>query len=167
MSGSCEGPPPPAPAAEPAREPLWSVVLTAGCRYALAAVFLMAALTKIADLSGFRDRVVLRTGLPPRLAEAVGASLPWLELTCALCLVLGTMRREASALLAILLLLFIGHALLSPAGDECGCFLFPATAPASRWLPLGRNLLLLGCALRTCGASLSWPRRARAFRRSA
>jgi putative oxidoreductase len=129
-----------------------SALWLAGCRYTLAAVFLMAALTKIVDLSAFTDRVVLHAGLPYPIARATAAVLPWLELTCGLCLAAGAMRREAALLLALLLLGFLTHALLRPAQPDCGCFLFPGLSAQTTplWRQVVRNLLLLGCALCVC-----------------
>jgi uncharacterized membrane protein YphA (DoxX/SURF4 family) len=136
----------PLPPARPAR---WASLLVGACRYLLGGVFLMAALTKVADLPAFRDHVILHTGLPYRVALVVAAWLPWLELTCGLCLIVGAMRREAALLLAVLLLLFLGHGLIRPAAGECACLLFPGTSAASSspWWNLLRNLLLLGCAV--------------------
>jgi putative oxidoreductase len=139
--------PPPAPGAE---RLAWRA-LTWACRWALAVVFLMAALTKLGDLTAFTDRVVLRSGLPHTLAVVVAAYLPWLELTCGLCLALRVMQREAAALLALLLLVFLGQALLRPIEADCGCFFFPGpTASGPAWWPIVRNLLLLGAAMRAC-----------------
>jgi len=127
----------------------WSRWLTLGCQYVLAVTFLMAALTKITDLSAFRERVVLHSGLPAQGAELVAAYLPWLELTCGACLVLGVMRREAAALLALLLLLFVVQALVRPLEMDCGCLLFlgPSPPASSGWL-IARNLLLFCCGIR-------------------
>ena len=134
MSGSIAA----CPSADPERprRRLIHLVIVPVCRYLLAAVFLAAAVTKLTDLPGFRDRLVLHSGLPARLADATAVSLPWLELTCALCLVIGLARREAAVLLAGLLVIFLVHALAVSGGSECGCFLLPqAWEPAARpWL---------------------------------
>jgi uncharacterized membrane protein YphA (DoxX/SURF4 family) len=113
----------------------------------------MAALTKVADLPGFTDHVVVHSGLPYRIALLVAAWLPWLELTCGLCLAVGAMQREAALLLALLLLLFIVQGLIHPTTGECGCLLFPGRAAQSTpvWWNLLRNLLLLGCAVPVVG----------------
>jgi hypothetical protein len=64
------------------------------------------------------------------------------------------MRREASLLVAILLVFFIAHALARPAQPDCGCFLFPGLSEqaAPLWRQVVRNLLLLGCAVWLCRA---------------
>src|SRR5262249_12881438 len=101
--GICTNSPLPARGGDPAVHPLVSQALSLICRYVLAAVFLMAAVSKITDLGGFADQVVLHSGLPFRAALVVAGVLPWLELTCGVCLAFGRAVREAALLLAILL----------------------------------------------------------------
>ena len=127
-----------------------AVVLTFGCRYILAAVLLMAAVTKLTDGGEFADHVVLHSGLPSRIAVAVVALLPWLELTCGTCLALGFAVREAALLSALLLSALLAYALTHLGQIDCRCFLFPMPSPQSTWWPAVRNGLLLMCALWTC-----------------
>jgi uncharacterized membrane protein YphA (DoxX/SURF4 family) len=81
----------------------------------------------------------------------VAAVLPWLELTCGLCLLSGQAAREAAVLALILLIAFTAHGLFQPGESDCGCVLWPArwSPPAGRPGMLARNLLLMACALRT------------------
>jgi uncharacterized membrane protein YphA (DoxX/SURF4 family) len=119
------------------------------CRLALGAFFLVAAVSKVTDPHGFRDYLTVHAGLGSSSAFAVAAALPWLELVCGLCLVSGMASREAAALTAVLLAVFIVHGLLYPVESDCGCALWPAKLsppPGRLWL-LGRNLLLLACAI--------------------
>src|SRR5262249_50768217 len=118
-----------------------------GCRYVLAAVFLMAAITKITDLSGFTDEMVLHSGLPYYPALALAAILPWLELTCGVCLALGYAVREAASILVLLLLALLCYSLTHLGQTDCHCFLFPTRTPEWMWWPTIRNSLLLACAL--------------------
>ena len=121
-----------------------------GCRYVLAAVFLMAAVTKITDLSGFTDEMVLHSGMPYYPALAVAAILPWLELTCGLCLALGYGVREAALILVLLLLALLCYSVTHLGQTDCHCFLFPTRTPEWKLWPTIRNSLLLACALVTC-----------------
>jgi uncharacterized membrane protein YphA (DoxX/SURF4 family) len=134
---------PPAPPA-PDRRRWWLAVLRTACRFVLAAVFLMAALTKITDLAGFEDRIVLHAGLPSGLDTAVVIILPWLELTCGACLALGYASREAALVTAVMLIGFVAHGLFNLSERDCGCFLFPRIMEAgpSGWHPV-RDVLLL------------------------
>jgi uncharacterized membrane protein YphA (DoxX/SURF4 family) len=134
-------------------------VVTAVCRYLLAAVFLMAALTKITDPEAFRERVLHDAHLPWGLAVAVVRVLPWLELTCGVCLALAYAAREAALLVAILLALFLVHALVYHAEPDCGCFLVPLPQPVdAAWWPPLRNGLLLACAVRVAWKPANRPR---------
>lgn len=150
MSGQAVNCPPPAPAVRPPPAARRGRVLGRVCRYALAASFLVAAVSKVTDLPGFRDFLTVHAGLAPSPAFAVAAALPWLELTCGLCLLSGKAAREAAVLSLILLLVFVTHGLLHPVGSDCGCaaWLAKLAPPAGPpWL-LARNLLLAACALR-------------------
>jgi uncharacterized membrane protein YphA (DoxX/SURF4 family) len=129
-------------------------VLVCICRYILAAVFLMAALTKITDPEGFRDRVLDGAHLWPEVALGVTWFLPWLELTCGACLALGYAVREAALVTAILLVLFLVHAVINHTEPDCGCFLTPWPQPTTAWWPALRNALLLACAAWVAGAGM-------------
>jgi uncharacterized membrane protein YphA (DoxX/SURF4 family) len=121
------------------------------CRYALAAFFLAAAVSKITDLPGFRDFLAVHAGLAPWSAFAVAAVLPWLELTCGLCLLSGWAAREAAVLALLLLAVFVVHGLLHPVEADCGCAVWPARLslpPGGPWV-LGRNVVLMAGALLT------------------
>lgn len=148
MSGSTADCPASSQASEPPPPSRTLQILTICCRYLLAAIFLMAALTKITDLNAFSDRLVLHSGLPYRLAVVVAATLPWLELTCGFCLALGLAVREAAVIISILLLGFLAESLIQPSEADCACWLFPkALEPANRWpWSVVRNGVLLICS---------------------
>src|SRR5438132_3512749 len=123
MNGPTANDPSPA-AAKPAGPSRWRTTLRTVCRYLLAAVFLAAALTKLTDLPGFTDRVVLHSGLPLGPARFAAALVPSVELVCGLCLFLGVAVREAAAILSLLLGVFLVYLLDNPADSDCGCLLF-------------------------------------------
>jgi uncharacterized membrane protein YphA (DoxX/SURF4 family) len=108
----------------------------------------MAAITKITDLAGFEDRLVLHSPLPLNVATAAARYLPWLELTLAFFLLLGWASREAALVTAALLIAFLVYAAMSPTAD-CGCLLFPAfeAAPDKRWLYVRDGLALIGAVV--------------------
>src|SRR5438270_11180649 len=112
----------PAPTVEdkpPAARGWWSASRLL-CRYALACVFLMAAITKITDLRSFITLVQTRSGLPHQAALAIGCFLPWLELTCGGCLLLGKATREAGLILAVLLIGLLAYSLTHLGEPDCG-----------------------------------------------
>lgn len=120
-------------------------VFCLGCRYLLAVVFLMAAVSKLIDGQGFREAVLLQSGLPLAVGRLVVAFLPWLELTCGLCLALGYAVREAAVLTSVLVLLFLGYALVRVTEADCHCYFAPLPGePTGSWWHLVRNLVLLG-----------------------
>jgi uncharacterized membrane protein YphA (DoxX/SURF4 family) len=120
------------------------------CRLGLAALFFMAALTKITDLAGFEERLVLHSPLPTGVATATARYLPWLELTLAFCLLLKWGHREAALVSALLLVAFLVYTAMSPTAD-CGCLLFPAfeAAPDKKWLYVRDGLALIGAVVVT------------------
>jgi uncharacterized membrane protein YphA (DoxX/SURF4 family) len=120
------------------------------CRWVLAVVFCMAGVTKVTDLQGFADDVLLHSGLPYAVGLVVAAVLPWLELTCAACLLAGCAVREAALLLVIVLTMLLVYSLLHWNEPDCACFVFPRPqALTTWWWPPVRNALLLLCALTT------------------
>jgi uncharacterized membrane protein YphA (DoxX/SURF4 family) len=123
------------------------------CRWIVAAAFLMSGVTKVTDLRGFADELILRSPLPYTLAVIAAAFLPWLELTCGLCLALGYAVREAAVLLCGLLVLFLCYSATHMSADECGCFLFPKLATLPSWWLLVRDALLLACAVMVAARS--------------
>jgi uncharacterized membrane protein YphA (DoxX/SURF4 family) len=122
------------------------------CQYLLAIVFLMAAVGKIIDLNGFKDRLILRMNLPPVLATAVASFLPWLELTCGFGLLIGVAVREAAFLVALLILLFFVYGILHYGQEDCGCFMFSSPNHSLPWWPLARDAVLF-----VCSARVAWP----------
>jgi uncharacterized membrane protein YphA (DoxX/SURF4 family) len=155
ISTSC-----PAPALVSKCGNVWaSVQFGRVCRWTLAGVFLLAAATKITDLPGFADRLVLHSGLPFEVARGVAGFLPWLELTCGFSLALNRAAREAATICCWLLILFLAHALVHLPESDCGCLVWPRSVPLLApwpWL-IVRNLLLLGCGLRAAGPPPSRP----------
>jgi uncharacterized membrane protein YphA (DoxX/SURF4 family) len=135
-------------AKRPRRQRLFKL-LEPVCRYVLVAVFLMAGITKVTDLQGFADEL-RHSGLPYSARMVVAAVLPWLELTCAACLLAGYAVREAALLLAILSIALLVYSLLHVNEGDCNCFVFPTPKALSVWWwPPLRNLLFFLCAVRT------------------
>jgi uncharacterized membrane protein YphA (DoxX/SURF4 family) len=75
-------------------------------RLLLAAVFAVAALTKLADLSGSRQ-AMRNFGVPERLAVPLGTLLPIAELAIAITLVPAVSARWTALGALLLLLLFV------------------------------------------------------------
>jgi uncharacterized membrane protein YphA (DoxX/SURF4 family) len=120
---------------------------------ALGAVFLYASLDKIAQPGDFA-RIVYhyqvigpsaRLGYVP--ANVFAVALPWAEALAGLLLIAGVWRREAAAVVSVLLVMFlvaVGSALNRGIDIEnCGCFTVEgAGRQAGLWLLVGDAALL-------------------------
>lgn len=109
-------------------------------RLALAAVFVVAGVAKLADLAGSRAAVA-GFGLPERLAAPIGTLLPFAEIATALLLLpAATARAGAAAALALLLAFSAGIAASIARGEapDCHCFGQLHSEPAGP-KTLGRN----------------------------
>jgi hypothetical protein len=117
-------------------------------RLALAAVFVVAAVGKLADLRGSRAALV-DFGVPSRVAVVAGALLPLAELTIAVALIpVGSARWGAGGAL-VLLASFVGgiaRALSQGRAPDCHCFGQIHSAPAG-WGALARNVVLAAVAV--------------------
>ena len=125
-------------------------------RLALGGFFVYASLDKIADPATFA-RIVYQWQIagpvPSNLAAVI---LPWVEALAGVLLIAGLWKREAAAVIAVLLLVFIVAAgsVMARGIDvgNSGCF---STAKAEEpawwtgvgWFLVSRNLVLLGAAL--------------------
>ncbi len=99
--------------------------LTIRVQLALGAIFIIAALPKIADPPSFAHMIYNYRILPAGLINISSLVMPWVELLCGIALVLGVWRRPALAIVTILLVLFvaaISFNLLRGNAIDCGCF---------------------------------------------
>jgi len=143
--------------------PLLHPWLTVRTQIALGAVFVAAALPKLADPPGFAKAIWAYQLAPAWLIHPAALTLPWLELLCGLALCLGRWTRAAAAALAALLLVFAGALSINLARHhpvDCGCFQTQAgPRPADerladmRWSILrDLGLLLLAAQIMAAGA---------------
>jgi uncharacterized membrane protein YphA (DoxX/SURF4 family) len=117
-----------------------SVVLLV-LRLALAAIFAVAAVSKLADRSQAR-RTLSEFGVPARLAAAGALILPAAELAAAALLVPTATARWGALLALVLLALFaigIGRVLARGERPDCNCFGGVHSAPVGPWT-LARDL---------------------------
>lgn len=116
-------------------------------RLLLAAVFVVAALTKLTDRDGTR-RAVVGFGVPERLAPPLAAALPISELAIAALLIpTATAWWGALGALALLALFVAGIAVNMARGrtPDCHCFGQLYSEPIG-WSTLGRNAVLVAIA---------------------
>jgi uncharacterized membrane protein YphA (DoxX/SURF4 family) len=99
--------------------------LTVRVQLALGAIFVAAAIPKIADPPSFAHMIYNYRLVPDGVVNLAALWIPWVELLAGLALILGVWRRGAAFVVGLLLLVFIaavginlarGHAI------DCGCF---------------------------------------------
>lgn len=95
------------------------------CRLIIGGIFIYASADKIINPRSFAQAVANYKILPGPLINSVALFLPWFELICGTCLVLGFFKRTVSILLTGLLALFISALIFNLARGldiNCGCF---------------------------------------------
>lgn len=116
-------------------------------RLALAGVFLMAGLAKLADRTGSRQ-AISNFGLPQRLARPLSLALPLVELAVSIALIPpASARWGALGALALLLIFVLAIAVNLAKGrkPDCHCFGQLHSSPVG-WPTLARNAALAGVA---------------------
>lgn len=99
--------------------------LTVRVQFVLAAFFVVAGISKIVDPPSFAHEIHNYKMMPGALVNAMALILPWLEVVTGAALFLGIVRRTATKILAVLLLVFIaalGVNLARGHPVDCGCF---------------------------------------------
>lgn len=94
-------------------------------RWALALIFLAAALPKIMDPSGFASDISHYAMLPDVVINPLAVVLPWIEAVAALALLSGFAAEGAVLLTALMLAAFLGglgQAWIRGLDIDCGCF---------------------------------------------
>ena len=84
-------------------------------------------------------------------ANLVAVALPWVELVAGALLITGVWRREAAAVTAVLLAIFVAAVASTLARgidiQNCGCFALDASGRAAGWKLIAGDLALLAAAL--------------------
>ena len=99
--------------------------LTIRVQIALGAIFIIAALPKIADPPSFAHMIYNYRLVPSSLINLSALVMPWVELLAGLALVLGVWKAAARTVVAILLAVFIVAISINLTRDnaiDCGCF---------------------------------------------
>jgi uncharacterized membrane protein YphA (DoxX/SURF4 family) len=107
------------------RERLTHPWLTIRVQLALGAIFVAAALPKIADPPAFAHMIYNYRLLPGGLINFAAISMPWVELFSGLALILGIWTKPARWLITALLVTFmiaISINLARGNAIDCGCF---------------------------------------------
>jgi len=116
------------------------------CRLLLAAIFIYAAVSKIASPSEFADSVAGFRILPISIVNLFAIVLPWVELVCGLSLITGILLRSGGSLLAVLNVVFTAAAASAMARGlsiECGCFTLSHAHDTVGWSLIVRDVVFL------------------------
>ncbi|MBN1272775.1 MAG: DoxX family membrane protein [Candidatus Aminicenantes bacterium] len=100
-------------------------VVILGFRFILGGVFIWAGILKIIDPLGFARDIDNYRFFPHALSFFLALLLPWLEVICGACVVIGIYRRAGAFLLSFLILGFLGLIFLTMIRGinvDCGCF---------------------------------------------
>jgi uncharacterized membrane protein YphA (DoxX/SURF4 family) len=113
----------------------------------LGLIFVFASIEKIVNPGYFAAVIQNYQIIPDALVNLIAIFLPWLELTCALLLILGLWYRSAATILAFLLVAFIIillSAIIRGLNIECGCF---GSGASVGWGRIIEDIFLLGFSL--------------------
>jgi putative oxidoreductase len=123
--------------------------LPALVRTILGAIFIYAALLKIADPVAFAGSVAAYRILPYFASYLTAAVLPFVELTCGLLLVCGYRVKVGALIIAVMNLVFmvaLASAIARGLDIDCGCFK-QGGAKTSPWIALARDVVFLAMSL--------------------
>ena len=150
------------------REALTHPWLTVRVQIALGAIFVAAALPKIADPPSFAHMIYNYRILPAGLINISALVMPWVEIVAGLCLILGIWVKPARWIIAAMLAVFmvaITVNLLRGNAIDCGCFDLSAAGKTyeerirDMWLVLVRDAGMLLMI-----AQMAWAERTRGAR---
>lgn len=121
-------------------------------RIGLGLVFVYAGILKIRDPIAFAGSVAAYKLLPYFLNYLVAATIPWVELTCGILLIIGYKVRAAAGITAAMNILFIAllaSTIMRGLDIDCGCFR-QGGEKTSAWIAIMRDILFLSTALVLC-----------------
>lgn len=123
--------------------------LPAAVRISLGAIFIYAAVLKIADPVAFAGSVAAYRILPYFASYLTAAVLPFLELICGVLLVCGYRVKGGALIIVFLNLLFmaaLASAIVRGLDIDCGCFK-QGGSKTSPWVALARDTVFLAMAI--------------------
>ena len=123
-------------------------------RVILGALFIFAAVMKLSSPASFALAIAAFKIIPEHadhVTKLAAYAVPWIELVCGVCLILGLWARSAALVLCLMLVAFIAMILSTMARGmdvSCSCFgkfELPCTGPVG-WCHIVRNAVLLAVA---------------------
>ncbi|MBK5259636.1 MAG: DoxX family membrane protein [Thermoanaerobaculia bacterium] len=126
--------------------------LTVRVQIALGAIFVAAAIPKLADPPSFAHMIYNYRVLPAGMINISALTMPWVEIIAGLALILGVWSAAARNVIAAMLVLFIALIAFNLARDnaiDCGCFDLSAAGKSHEerlhdmWIVILRDLGML------------------------
>lgn len=116
------------------------------CRILLAAIFIYAAVGKLLNPADFADNVAGFRILPFWSVNFFAIILPWIEIICAISLLIGIGVRSSGLLLIGLNIMFIAAAISAMARGlsiNCGCFTLSKAHDSVGWNLIIRDIAFM------------------------
>jgi uncharacterized membrane protein YphA (DoxX/SURF4 family) len=121
-------------------------------RMVLGGVFIFASWSKIVHPAEFARMVANYQILPSTLINPTALFLPWLEMVCGICLLIGWITRGSAIIISGLLALFmaaLGYSLYRGLDIQCGCFSLNSQQAVPLYFDIFRDMVLLAMAVWT------------------
>lgn len=121
-------------------------ILISANRIILGSIFIFASWDKVLEPAVFAEVIANYQILPEALVAPAAIFLPWLELTCGVCLVADRWTGGSAIIVTALIVIFtaaIGFNIYRGMDVACGCFTLDQSAPAGMWLYLLRDVIFL------------------------
>jgi uncharacterized membrane protein YphA (DoxX/SURF4 family) len=118
-------------------------------RIGLGLVFVYAGVLKIQDPVAFAGSVAAYKLLPYFINYLVATTIPWVEVTCGLFLIIGYRIQAVAGITAAMNILFIvllASTIMRGLDIDCGCFR-QGGEKTSAWITIMRDILFLSVAL--------------------
>lgn len=115
-------------------------------RLLVGVVFIYASLYKIIDPGDFAKSIWYYHLVPGDLINLMALILPWIELLCGICLILGVFYHGAVVWVNVLIVTFIfalSTTIVRGIDIDCGCFKAAKVATESAWKALWFDVILL------------------------
>ena len=121
-------------------------LITLVTRLLVGVIFIYASYYKIVEPAAFARSIWYYHMVPGTLINLMALFMPWLELVCGVCLILGVCYRGAIVivnLMALVFLVALSTAIARGINIDCGCFKAAQASSESAWEALWFDLGLI------------------------
>ena len=121
-------------------------LITIIARIVVGVTFIYASFYKIIEPGDFARSIWYYHMLPGNLINLMALILPWVELVCGLCIIIGVFYRGTVILLNLMMIMFIvalSSAIVRGINIDCGCFKAAQASSESALRALWIDLVLI------------------------